>query len=618
MRMLNTAHGRSIWAFGLAALGALGGVLAGPRASAFGGDGPSKVGLFELSGALEEKPGALDWLVGSGSDPTLRELIDAIDEAGASDEYAGLVVRLKDAELKTTQIEEIGAAITRARAAGKRVHVFAEAYGGPELSLASYADDVIVQNGGAIEMPGVYMEEMFLADTLAWAGIKSDMVQIGDYKGASEQMGRSAPSPQWDQNISQLLDSLYANSRERLKKGRNFTDAKLDAAMESAWMTDGGAAKGLGLVDTVIDLPELNAHIGKAHGGSVVWSSNLAVGSSASSSLDLSNPFVMMQKIMSAKPKTKATSPTLAVVHIDGAIVDGDSTSGGIMGGGGSVGSRTIRNALEDSLKDDQIKGVIVRIDSPGGSATASEVIWQGIRRVAASKPVWVSVGSMAASGGYYCAVAGDRIYVNPSSIVGSIGVVGGRMSMAGLYDKLKVHVVGRARGPRAAMFRTTEPWTPEELGFVRAKMQETYNLFTKRVSAGRKGIDLAQTAEGRLFVGNKAIALKMADKVGGLHEAIEDLAKELSLSEYDIMDLPGPKPLNEVIQDAMKGLVRAPSVRSPGSGVKAILDGDLGGLARTVVGDRAWPQVRESIEGLLQLREHPVLLMSPKVLIFR
>lgn len=580
-------------------------------------DGPAHIGLLELTGSPNEKPGVLDWLVGSGSDPTLRELIDAIDDAGTSDEYSALVIRLKDADFKVTQIEEIGAAITRARSAGKKVHVFSESYGGPELSLASYADEVIVQNGGPIELPGVYMEEMFLADTLAWAGIKSEMVQIGDFKGANEQMTRSAPSPQWDQNISQLLDSLYSNSRERIKKGRKFSDAQLDAAMESAWMTDGGAAKGLGLVDAVIDLPDINAHIGKAHGGSVTWSSNLAVGSS-SSSIDTSNPFTMMQKIMSAKPKSKATGPTIAVVHIDGAIVDGDSTSGGIMGGGGSVGSRTIRNALEDTLKDNEIKGVVIRIDSPGGSATASEVIWQGIRRVAATKPVWVSVGSMAASGGYYCAVAGDRIYVNPSSIVGSIGVVGGRMSMAGLYDKLKVRVVGRSRGPRSAMFRTTEPWTPEELGFVRSKMQETYDLFTKRVSAGRKGIDLAQTAEGRLFVGNKAIDLKMADKVGGLHEAIEDLAAKLSLSEYDIMDLPGPKPLNEVIEDAMRGMVRAPSVKSSSASATAILNGELAGLARAVVGDHAWPRVRESIEGLLQLRDHPVLLMSPKVLIFR
>lgn len=581
-------------------------------------DEPSRVALLELSGSPSEKPGALDWLIGSGSDPTLRELVDAIDRAGAGDEYAALVIRLKDAELKATQIEEIGAAIGRARAAGKRVHVFSESYGGPEISLASYADDVIVQSGGPIELPGVYMEEMFLADTLAWAGVKSDMVQIGDYKGASEQMSRSAPSPQWDQNISQLLDSLYANSRDRLRKGRNLTDAQLDRAMETAWMTDGGAAKTLGLVDTVIDLPELDAHIAKACGGSVAWSGNLAKGAAAESGIDASNPFALMQKIMSAKPKAKATGPTIAVVHIDGAIVDGDSTSGGIMGGEGSVGSRTIRNALEDALKDDEIKGVIVRIDSPGGSATASEVIWQGIRRVAAAKPVWVSVGSMAASGGYYCAVAGDRIYVNPSSIVGSIGVVGGRMSLAGLYDKLKVHVVGRGRGPRAAMFRTTEPWTPEEIGFVRAKMQETYDLFTKRVSAGRKGIDLAKTAEGRLFVGSKAVTLNMADKVGGLHDAINDLAAELSISEYDVMDLPGPRPLNEVIQDAVRGMVRTPVVKSSSVSAAALLHGELAGLARTVIGERAWPQVRESIQGLLQLRDHPVLLMSPKVLIFR
>src|SRR5690606_7120002 len=136
---------------------------------------------------------------------------------------------------------------------------------------------------------------------------------------------------------------------------------------------------------------------------------------------------------------------------------------------------------------DDLIKGVIIRINSPGGSATASEVIWRGVQRVAAKKPVWVSVGSMAASGGYYIAVAGDKIYVTPSGIVGSIGVVGGKISMGGLYDLLHVNVVERARGPRADLFSSSQPWTDQQRAFVRDKMAETYDLFTRRVAQGRE-----------------------------------------------------------------------------------------------------------------------------------
>lgn len=571
---------------------------------------PANIAMVELTGSPAERPGPLDWLMGAEAAPTLRDVVKAIDAAALDANYRVIVVRLKDAELKTTQVEEIGAAMARARAKGKKIHLFSESYDNAGLLLGSYADEVIVQSGGPVSISGVHMEEMFLADTLAWAGVKADMVQVGDYKGAAEQMGRAVPSPQWEENLNGLLDGLYGAMREQMKKGRNLTDAELDGAMSVGWMTEAEQARKLRLVDSVIDLPALHAHMGKAVGGEAVWSANLAK-SGGEMSFDASNPFAFFQKLMSAKPPTKPKGPTIAVVHIDGAIIDGDSSSGGMFGGEASVGSRTIRNALEDIASESDIKGVVVRIDSPGGSATASEVIWQGLRRVADKKPVWVSVGSMAASGGYYCAVAGEKIYVNPSSIVGSIGVVGGKLSLGGLYEKLKVNVVEHGRGPRAGLFRSTNPWTPDEIALVRGKMQETYELFTKRVSAGRTGMDLSKTAEGRLFVGEKAVGMKMADKVGGLHECVSDLASSLSMSEYDIMSYPGPKPIEEAISDMFKGVVRAPGmVRSP-------LAAEVDAAGTALFGRAQWRQVKGSIEALLMLRTEPVVLVGPKTLLF-
>jgi len=569
------------------------------------------VALIELSGSPRPRPGPLDWLM--PGEPTLRSLVGTIDKAGADSDYRALFIRLKDAELKTTQVEELGAAIGRARKAGKRVYVFGESLSTPDLTLGSYADEIAVQTGGAVELSGVYMEEMFLADTLAWAGIKSDMVQVGDYKGANEQMSRSSPSPQWDENISGLLDSLYANLRDKLKTGRHFTDAELDRAMETAWLSDAADAKNAGLVDATLDLPDLTPHLAEALHAEVKWSRDLA--EPRGTEIDASNPIMLMQRLMNAKPDPIPDGPTIAIVHIDGVIVDGDSSGGGLFGEE-SVGSRSVRNALTEAGSHDQIKGVVVRIDSPGGSATASEVIWQGLRKLAEKKPVWVSVGSMAASGGYYCAVGCDRIYVNPSSIVGSIGVVGGRMSMAGLYDKLKVRVVGRSRGPRASLFRTTEPWTAQEIALVRAKMQQTYDLFASRVSAGRKEIDLSKTAEGRIFAGSKAVELKMADKIGGLQETIEDLASSLNLSSYSVIDLPGPKAIEEVIQDAIKGFAAAPGVRAPvESSAMACAVNDL---AEQMLGKGAASELRRAAAGLMLMEREPVLVMSPRVLILK
>ncbi len=569
------------------------------------------VGLIEIRDTPADRPGPLDWLFGHADHPTLRTLVAAIDKAAVRDDVDTLVIRLKDAQLKATQVEELGAAVKRFRDHGKKVHVYAENFDTTDVMLGSYADEVIAQSGGSFSFPGLHMEEMFLADTLQWAGLKASFVQIGDYKGASEQMARNAPSPQWDANISALLDSLYAGIRRPVLDGRHLTDAQLDEAMQETWMADPEEAAKAHLVDSVIDLPMLTAHLEEFHHGSVAWDSSL-VPESGAEKPDTSNPFAMLA-MLSKKPQTTPTGPAIGVVHIDGPIIDGESGKASLFGGN-SVGSRTIRNALEQIRNEDLVKGVVLRIDSPGGSATASEVIWQGVRRVAEKKPVWVSVGSMAASGGYYIAVAGDRIFVNPSSIGGSSGVVGGTISMGDLYAKLKVNVVSRSRGPRASMFASSSAWSPEDLDLVRAKMTKTYEQFTRRVTAGRKGIDLAQTAEGRLFTGNHAIDLHMADEIGGLDDAIREMAASLSLDDYEVMDYPAPKALAEVVQDALGGFMSA-----PGSvGAFSMPESSLPLMLRRVVGERAWSQFAPAADAFMQMRDEPVLLTSPSVLIFR
>ncbi|MEK6701728.1 MAG: S49 family peptidase, partial [Planctomycetota bacterium] len=536
---------------------------------------------------------------------TLSEVIAAIDKAADSKKMAAIVIRLKDASFNATQTEELGAAFARARKAGVKIHVFSESYENGELRLGAAADESLIQPGGPVSLTGVHMEEIFLADTLAWVGVKADMVQIGDYKGAKEQMANSKPSPQWDQNINGLLDSQYANFRRAFTAGKGFSESKLDEVMSQAWMTDSARAVGMGLISAEMDWAELNTHLEKAYGGEVLLDDSLVGG--GGTKLDMSNPFALMTKL-SQTPDVKLKKPTIAVLHIDGVIVDGDSKAGGFMGGGESVGSRTIRRMVEELIEEPLVKGVVLRINSPGGSATASEVMWQGFQKLAKHKPVWVSVGSMAASGGYYCLVGGSKVYVNPSSIVGSIGVVGGRMAMGELYSKLHVNVVSRSRGPMSDLFRSTGAWTPAELAIVEAKMKETYQQFTSRVTAGRPGIDLAKTAEGRLFTGDKAVGLKMADKIGGLRDAVGDLAMDLKLSDFGIQHYPGPKSLPEVIEDSLGGLIQSPSVSAQGM---------LSATGAEIFGE-AWPQMQQAYTGAMQLRTEPVILMSPSVLIMK
>jgi protease IV len=566
----------------------------------------TSIGWVEISGSPSDAPGPFDWL--NPDAEIFADILGAFEKAAEDDSIKGVVVRLKDAQLNFTQIEELGVAMAALRSKGKPVHVFAETYGTPELLVASHADEALIQTGGGVYLSGLYMEEMYLTDMLSWIGMTPQFVQVGDYKGANETFMRSEPSPEWDRNINRLLDGLYGNMRQTMQEGRELSDTQLDAAMTDLWMANAEQAIEHGVLDAAVDLPLIIDHLESRYGGEIVVNDSLVSGSGGE--LNMNDPFALF-RMLSATPESGPDGPAIAVLHVNGAIIDGDSSPPGLFGGGGSVGSRTIRNAIEDILAEDDIQGVVVRIDSPGGSATASEVMWQGLRRLSESKPVWVSVGSMAASGGYYTAVGGDKIYVNPSSIVGSIGVVGGKISMADTYNHLKLNVHSRARGPRSAMFGSNAPWSTEDVAAVREKMTQTYDLFTSRVSAGRSEIDLSKTAEGRLFTGTQAIAMRMADEIGGLSEAIEDLAIDLEMDEYEIVHYPAPKGLNELFED-MFSMASAPNISAVSQLSPAIA------ALREVVGPQRWDGIASALDAGVRFRTEPVQVIMPRVLLFK
>ena len=573
--------------------------------------GPS-VGYLTIEGAVQERQAMSALFMGDDSPVTLRDLVATLDEAASRDDgLEGVVIRLVEPALSWSHATELGSAIERVRESGKRVHLFTEIYGPVELVLGSYCDEVLIQKGGAVMLPGLNMQEMFLADTLKWVGVTPDFVQIGDYKGAKEMYANSEPSPEWNENVNGLLDAMYGQMRGQIMSGRELSASEMDKAMSELAFGEADDAVRLGVIDREIDRGELDAHLEEQYGEGFAWDERL-METEGGEDLAMQSPFEAFAELMRMfrGDEREITRDTIAVLHIDGPIMDGKSGGGGPLGGGPSVGALTIRKALNEIEDEDRIKGLIVRIDSPGGSAVASENIWQGIRRVAEKKQVWASVGSMAASGGYYVAVASEKIYVNPTSIVGSIGVVGGKLAMEGLFDKLKMNVIERSRGPMAGLMGGLKPWNEAERAYITERMTSTYDLFVSRVKGSRKGIDIGKTAEGRLFVGEDAVGLKMADKVGGLDSALSDMASALALSPggFDVVEYPGPMSLEDLLKNAF------PMV---GAGAKAELPATLA-AARELLGAAAFDQVMSSLRGLLELRNEPVVLVSPRVVIFR
>ena len=538
-----------------------------------------------------------------GSEPTLLDYIDAIVEATDDHTVDAIVIRLRDAGLSMTDVEELGSAVARYRTSGKKAHLFTESLGPIEALLGARCDEVIVQTGGPAMLPGLHMEEIFLADTFEWLGVKADMIQVGAYKGANEMYTRAAPSDPWDQNISALLDAQYDEIIDTFVEGRGLSKAEVEAAMGELWLAQAEDAVRLRMADAAVDFGRILPHLEEGY-GEVVYGGELTVGDEGPQ-IDMANPFAMLSTLMDP-PVYDATEPTIAILHLDGPIVDGDSTAAGLTGGS-SVGSRTLRNAMQDIAADDEIEGVIVRIDSPGGSATASEMIWLGLRELAATKPVWVSVGSMAASGGYYSAVGAERIYVNPSSIVGSIGVVGGKLTFGEAIEKVKVNIVERSRGPRAGMMSLQSGWTESERAFVREKMAQTYEQFADRVRSGRDGIDLDRVGEGRLFLGEDAVKLKMADEVGGLDDALADMAELVGLESYEVMHFPAPPSIDQIIEDAMGSFIRGPWLASMWTGV-----------LEQALGAQRFHDIAAQLEAMLQLRDSRLLLTTPRAVRFR
>ncbi|MEM9374555.1 MAG: S49 family peptidase, partial [Planctomycetota bacterium] len=215
----------------------------------------ASVAVIEISGTPLERSTGPAWF--DSGEPTLLELVETLDTVAMDDEFAGVMLRLKGAALGATHVEELSRAIERVRAEGKRVDVFGEFYGASDLMLGAHADSVLMQAGGIVSLPGMHMEEMFLADALEWLGVKAQMIQVGDYKGANEMMTRSEPSPAWDENINGLLDGMYHNQRKMFKDGRDLSDRELDQAMSELWMADGETAVNVGMIDAEVDLEHL-------------------------------------------------------------------------------------------------------------------------------------------------------------------------------------------------------------------------------------------------------------------------------------------------------------------------------------------------------------------------
>jgi protease-4 len=570
-------------------------------------DAQTKVAYFDLSRKVTERPESFMLFSTPDESTTLQNLIERLHKARDDKDVKAVLITLEsDLEVGIAQAQEIRDALSEIRRAGKKSFVYADGYDTAGYIIAGGATNVCMLEGGEIEMPGIGFETMFYKGALDKVGVKADYVQIGEYKGAEEPYTRTAPSPELRGELEHLCSALYDQIVDTVSMGRGLSADDVRQSIDDALVT-GAVAKQRGLVDHLIDQDGLRDLIGEELGNKITLVHDY--GRAEREPVDLSNPFAFFAAI--TKKPQPTTRPSVALVYADGVIVDGDGGES-LLSQDNNVGSESMRKALRMAQRDDNVKAVVIRIDSPGGSALASEVMWQAARRVAKDKPLIVSVGGMAASGGYYLASSGDYIFADPAGIVGSIGVVGGKFVTKDLFDKVGLSTEFFAKGRNAGLFSSNKEWDERQRRMVRNWMQQTYDQFTQRVMSTRKGkiADIDKVARGRIFSAKQAKDLGMVDELGGLTSALKYAAGKAKLSEgaYDIKVLPAPRTLADFFGGSTDEAAAPKLV--PQMKVTISPDSMLRALSPTMA-----HAVEQQLEMARLLQQRPVTLMTPYVM---
>ena len=459
----------------------------------------------------------------------LLSLREGLGAAADDPRILAAVVRVGPGALGFAMAEDVAALLDQFRKSGKPVVAYAESPDGPGYAAICGADEILCESGGEISLVGVSIDALLVADALRKLGVEFDLVRVGEFKGVFEQLVSSAPSPEFTSALDDLAHSLQASLIRGIARRRAQTESQVSAAIDEAPL-GGPQAIALRLVDAVGYSDELAARV-------------------AARVKATAEPITLEDYVSSRR--AAVVGERVAVVHIVGIIADRAASP--IPGLGEVSGADDVADALRLAREDSGIKGVLLRIDSPGGTVTGSEKIWRAIALTRKVKPVVVSMGSVAASGGYFAACAADRIVAQPSTLTGSIGVVGGKVILEKLLEDRAVHRVEASSGRRAGMFDPFSRFTEDERAAMTRRIEESYRLFLERVTAGRKKTleEVDRLARGRVWTGAEALDRGLVDALGGVDDALRvlrDLARLGPESRLVLERFPGKRSPLEII----------------------------------------------------------------------
>lgn len=489
----------------------------------------NSVMVINLSGMLNERSEStfMDEIGGNTVGTIgLDDVLAAIDKAEGNDKIKGIYIEAgmlsADSYASLTAIRN---ALLDFKKSGKWIVAYGDVYTQGVYYVASVADKVFLNPSGQVDWHGIASQPIFLKDLMAKFGVKMQLAKVGAYKSAPEMFTADKMSDANREQVTAYINGLWQNVCKGVSESRKISVAQLNAYADSfVTLSDAKDFVKYKFVDKLIYTDGIKAEINKL------------LKNEADD--DINTVSLADMKVVKGK---EDKGEEIAVYYAYGDIVD--SETGGMMSSGHSIVGKTVCQDLEDLMEDDDVKAVVLRINSGGGSAYASEQIWHYVEMLKKKKPVVVSMGGMAASGGYYISSGANWIVAEPTTLTGSIGIFGMFPDMSELLtQKLGVKFDEVKTNRHSAFGTPARPFNEEEMSYLNKYIDRGYNLFRQRVAQGRKmKVDnVEKIAQGRVWLGQDALKIKLVDELGGLDKAIAKAAQLAKLKEYHTSAYPG------------------------------------------------------------------------------
>ena len=474
----------------------------------------------------------LDELLGANdSKMSLTKIINAIENAKTDDDIKGISIESLNFNAGIAQAQAIRNKLVEFKESGKFITAYADVYTQKNYYLSSVADSLFVNPVGMVDFHGLTSERMYYKDFQDKYGVKMEVIRHGKYKSAMEGFIANEMSEANREQTTSFLTSIWGEFLEDIAVSRNKTIEELNTIADNLGTRNMNLAMTNGMIDGAIYIDEYQAKLKQI----------------TEVADDKEIESVSMQDYISTgKGRLKSTaSDKVAILYAQGEIMYGK-------GDESYIGQESINKALKKLRKDKKVKAIVLRVNSPGGSALASDLIWREIELTKKEKPVVVSMGNLAASGGYYIACNADKIYAEPTTITGSIGVFGAIPNLSGVARKMGINAeqVSTNNSPSYSAF---EPLTQEFHDYVKGSIDDIYKTFVNHVSEGRnmsfEAVDAI--AQGRVWTGKEAIENGLVDELGSLDDAVAHAASLAEITDYKTTEYPRYK---KDIKDAFAG----------------------------------------------------------------